>query len=304
MTKMPREKERDQLNQLAEVVAALPQEHGVLLSDQIKKCVDDFKLIWPFHEDQLKPASYRLTVGDRYALGGDNFTLREDGDIKVEPFQVVVIQTLERLNLPRNMIARWNIKVKLAYDGLIWAGGPQVDPGWQGHLFCPIYNLSDRTVTLHYGDQIAVIDFTKTTAFDENASLKFPRPPDAVVLEDYKTDWRSALHAYASVTIKGMEEKIKNAEAALSLFVGITFAVMGVLVAALAVPQQKPLPSSLPTLLGLSALILSVVTLLRGTAVPSAALKTWLRAVLLVFVSAVCGAVCWWLVQEYCWPVR
>jgi hypothetical protein len=225
-----------------------------------------------------------------------------EGEIKIDSFQVVVIQTLERINLPRNMIARWNIKVSRAYQGLIWAGGPQVDPGYQGHLFCPIYNLSERAVTLHYGEQIAVIDFIKTTAFTEGQCEKFDRPPKAVVLEDYKTDWRSALHSYASERMRTMDEKIKGMEATFGLFVAITFAVMGLLVAALSIRQDKPLPSSFPTLLGLAALALSMITLLKGTATSFADLKVWWKFILLTLFSAVFGGVCWWLVLEYRWP--
>ncbi len=43
---------------------------GVLLSDAIEQCVTSFGLITPFDKDNLKPASYKLTVGDEYAIDG------------------------------------------------------------------------------------------------------------------------------------------------------------------------------------------------------------------------------------------
>src|ERR1051326_2228214 len=43
---------------------------GVLLSDGIKYCVDQFDLIRPFREENLKPANYKLTIGDQYAVEG------------------------------------------------------------------------------------------------------------------------------------------------------------------------------------------------------------------------------------------
>jgi deoxycytidine triphosphate deaminase len=302
-TKTARTRELEALATLPEMEAALPDEHGVLLSDQIERCAREFELISPFRpEQQLKPASYRLTVGDRYALAGQTHTLGEGEEIKIEPFQVVVIQTLERLNLPRNMIARWNIKVSQAYKGLIWAGGPQVDPGYKGHLFCPIYNLSDRAVTLHHGDQIAVIDFTKTTAFREGCK-KFPRPPASVLLEDYGTDLDSALYALATGRMKAVEDKVKGMEVTFGLFVAITFAVMGVLVAALSVKPEKPAFSSFFTLLALAALALSLIGLLKGTAMSRADLKAWWRIILFFLVSAAFGGACWWLVMRCCWPL-
>src|SRR6267378_1918099 len=43
---------------------------GVLLNDAIKKCCDSFGLITPLKEDNLKPANYKLRVGDEYAIRG------------------------------------------------------------------------------------------------------------------------------------------------------------------------------------------------------------------------------------------
>jgi deoxycytidine triphosphate deaminase len=133
---------------------------GVLLSDEIEEYVKQFKLIDPFDPNNLKPAAYELTVGDEYSLGGKTGKLSDESgknEVKIPPFEVIVIKTRERLNLPRFLIARWNIRVKWAYEGLLWVGGPQVDPGWVGHLCCPIYNLSDHEVTLRLGEPIAVM---------------------------------------------------------------------------------------------------------------------------------------------------
>ena len=149
-----------------------------------------------------------------------------------------------------------------------------------------------------------MIDFIKTTAFSKNTCKEFDRPPKDVVLEDYPTDWRSALHVTASERMQEMEQKLKAMEGNLTSFVAITFAVMGVLVAALAVNPPKPLPSSLPTFLGLFAVTLSLITLIKGAAIPRAdRKKSWILA-LWILCSAVLGGVFWWLVTAYCWPLR
>ena len=44
---------------------------GVLLSDAIEQCVNRFRLIWPFSPENLKPANYKLRIGDEYAQGGE-----------------------------------------------------------------------------------------------------------------------------------------------------------------------------------------------------------------------------------------
>jgi len=120
-------------------------DHGVLLSDRIEHyCGREFQLISPFEKEYLRPAGYDLRVGDNYSQGGQHYTLNDGGFLTIEPYQVAIIQTLETLNLPGFLIGRWNIRVKLAYQGLLWVGGAQVDPGFRGRLSCPIYNCGFR----------------------------------------------------------------------------------------------------------------------------------------------------------------
>ena len=139
-----------------------PNEYGVLLSDRIKDYAVQ-GMICPFDEGKLKSAGYYLSIGDEYYLGGDRFQLRCRDVIEIAPYEVVVIKTKECIKMPWFLIGRWNIRVKRAYDGLLWVGAAQVDPGYEGHLSCPIYNLSNKKVRLKLGDPIALIDFVKTT---------------------------------------------------------------------------------------------------------------------------------------------
>jgi deoxycytidine triphosphate deaminase len=135
----------------------VPGMAGILLSDQITYFAQNHNLLAPFSKENLKPAGYELTVGDEYFMSGQYLAL--ESHITIQPFEVAVIKTGERLRLPRFMIARWNIRVRHAYAGLLWVGGPQVDPGYSGYLFCPIYNLSDKPVTLYKGEPLALMDF-------------------------------------------------------------------------------------------------------------------------------------------------
>lgn len=229
----PRDRERERLSHFPEITASMVSRPGVLLADEIERCCKGFSLISPFSPSQLKPASYRLTVGSRYSLGGKREVLGDSGQITIPPFQVVVIQTRETLNLPRDIIARWNIKVSQAYEGLVWAGGPQVDPGYQGHLYCPIYNLSNKEVTIAFGDEIAVIDFVTTTAFTSSIKQKFDRPPRAVLLEDYK-DLQSGLSDVLE-DFKSFKSRIDDIETKVTVYGGIGVTMIGIIMAALSV---------------------------------------------------------------------
>ena len=53
----------------------------------------------------------------------------------------------------------------MVYEGLLWVGALQVDPGWQGKLPCPIYNLASRTIVISHRQKLFSIDFVRTTAF-------------------------------------------------------------------------------------------------------------------------------------------
>jgi deoxycytidine triphosphate deaminase len=217
---------------------------GVLLSDEIEHYVGSFKMIDPFTRVNLKSAGYELTVGDEFVLGGKKEELKKDGEIRIPPFNVVVIKTGETINLPRFLIARWNVRVRWAYEGLVWVGGPQVDPGWIGHLFCPLYNLSDKDVVLRYGDPIALMDFVTTTPFNPGKSIEYLRPPKRVLLEEYRAaELRSALYSTLYIEakrhIKEIERetgnKIDRLEKRMEFFVGTALVIITVLFAVLGV---------------------------------------------------------------------
>jgi len=211
---------------------------GVLLSDEIKYYVEKYKMIYPFNSDNLKPASYELTVGHEYAIGGEIKKLRDEpgkNEIRIRPFEVVVIESNERINLPRFIVARWNIRVKWAYEGLLWVGGPQVDPGWEGHLSCPLYNLSDKEVTLRLGEPIAIMDFIKTTPFKEGCEV-YRRPPKRVLFDEYKPEkLRSALYTEARKRVDDIEGEVNKLRSRLYSFISFIVLAITVLVTVLAI---------------------------------------------------------------------
>ena len=80
----------------------------VLLSDEIEHyCNGVPPLITPFGTDNLKPARYILTLGDEARLDGETIHISPGQPLKLEPHQVAVVRTLETINLPRFLIARW-----------------------------------------------------------------------------------------------------------------------------------------------------------------------------------------------------
>ena len=119
-------------------------------------------------------------------------------------------------------------------------GRPPGRSRWVGHLFCPIYNLSDKPVTLHVGDQIAVMDFVKTTRYDktkaEKRLLRYPYPPGRTIIEDYRIDdLRSALFTTAGQKLLEFEEDIQNMNARFATFTSLSFLIFALMISALAI---------------------------------------------------------------------
>jgi len=152
---------------------------AVLLQDEIEYYASlDPPLIENFDKECLKPASYYLRLGSECRVGGKDHNLSEENPrLVIKPHDIAVVSTYEKVNIPGFLIGRWNQRVTSAYEGIVWVGGPQVDPGYSGRLYCPLYNLSNREVELRFKDRLFMIDFVKTTSFIEGKSSLWKRPP-------------------------------------------------------------------------------------------------------------------------------
>ena len=90
---------------------------AVLLDDEIRHYARqrNYPLIHPFNEENLKPARYQLTLGPEAKVGGELLRISKDNPLIIPPHQVAIVRTEETLNLPRFLIARWNLTVDMVY---------------------------------------------------------------------------------------------------------------------------------------------------------------------------------------------
>ncbi len=145
-----------------------PGDRGILLSDHIDELCDAGLLIGKGYDRKyLRRAAYTLTIGNEYIDSeGMHQRLTEERDTFVfKKNSIVYVSIAEELNLPYYVIARFNLRVKWVYDGILLGTGPQVDPGFRGRLSCPLYNLTNLDLTIKRGQEFATIDFEKTTTF-------------------------------------------------------------------------------------------------------------------------------------------
>src|SRR5712692_4575301 len=150
-----------------------PSRKGMLLSNEIEMFQKNKLLIAEdFEAKNLRPAAYTLRIGDKYVdSDGKPGTLDDKNPhFEMRPNSIVYVSTLEKLDLPHYIAARFNLRVKWVYKGILLGTGPQVEPGYRGYLSCPLYNLTDRPIKIEYAQDFATIDFERTTNFCPGAT--------------------------------------------------------------------------------------------------------------------------------------
>jgi len=150
-----------------------PSRKGMLLSNEIEMFQKNKLLIAEdFEAKNLRPAAYTLRIGDKYVdSDGKPGTLDDKNPhFEMRPNSIVYVSTLEKLDLPHYIAARFNLRVKWVYKGILLGTGPQVEPGYRGYLSCPLYNFTDRPIRISYREDFATIDFERTTDFCKDMS--------------------------------------------------------------------------------------------------------------------------------------
>jgi len=153
--------------------------HGMLSSPHIAYCVDKYKIIDGYNESCLGPATYHMRIGGN-VLTWENgkkieFTLEKHDDVNknirkkvdLKPNSLTFVTTREKFNLPKDIIARFNLKSKWIHKGLLLGTGPIVDPELKGNLLIPLHNFSSQDVTLEFNDELISVEFTKTLNPDD-----------------------------------------------------------------------------------------------------------------------------------------
>lgn len=117
-----------------------PSRKGLLLSNEIEKfCAVGLLIEESYRPEMVRPASYTLTIGAEYVDSEGRVRKMKDNDdyFYMEPNSIVYVSTAEKLNLPFYVAARFNLRVKWVYRGILLGTGPQVDPELQREPLVP-----------------------------------------------------------------------------------------------------------------------------------------------------------------------
>jgi dCTP deaminase len=159
----------------------------VVLSDRsIRQEVEDGRIVIdPYEERLVQPSSVDVRVDRRFRVFRNSLypyiDVRQPMDdltapVEVEgdtpfilhPGEFVLGQTLERVTLPDDLVARLEGKSSLGRLGLlIHSTAGFIDPGFGGNITLELSNVANLPITLYPGMKIGQISFLRmTTAAD------------------------------------------------------------------------------------------------------------------------------------------
>lgn len=146
-------------NSINTTVGTLSDVDIKLLSSQGKLIIENY------NEKNVIQACYELRASNiYYDLSNPKNPLKndlKDGEyILIKPKQLVVIITLETLELENDILGRILTKGKLFSVGLLPVN-TYADPGFYGRLGIVFYNLSNNFLKINTGETIAKIEFTR-----------------------------------------------------------------------------------------------------------------------------------------------
>jgi dCTP deaminase len=155
----------------------------VVLSDvTIAKLIADGRIgIDPYDDGLLQPSSVDVRV-DRYFRVFHNarypfidvkepqeeltelVEVDDDTPFILHPGEFVLGSTLERIQLPNDLVARLEGKSSLGRLGLlIHSTAGFIDPGWDGHVTLELSNVANLPITIYHGMKIGQLSFVQMT---------------------------------------------------------------------------------------------------------------------------------------------
>lgn len=145
---------------------------------KLLKLVKTKKLVENLSERELKNpegAGFDIRIGELYEVSGQGFLgieERETPEIKLvakydkkkkkkvslKPRTYYLMKTIEKLNLPENLLALFTPRSTLYRSGIYIFGG-QSAPGYKGELTTGIYNFRNENFELEMGSRVLHLMF-------------------------------------------------------------------------------------------------------------------------------------------------
>ena len=139
-------------------------------------------VIDPFIPEAVQPSSIDLHLDRRFRVFRNSrypyidvrepqpeltelLEIADDEPFILHPGEFVLGSTLERVELPNDLVARLEGKSSLGRLGLlIHSTAGYVDPGWEGNLTLELSNVANLPITLYDGMKIGQISFQRLSS--------------------------------------------------------------------------------------------------------------------------------------------
>ncbi len=199
-------------------------------------------LIDPFDEKQVQPATYDFRVGEKGATTSTKklINIRETGFLLLNPGDFAIITVLEKLKLNLQYTGRFGLRSKYTRKGIIATTGPQIDPGYNGRLILGLTNLTPKSISLPYKDNLVSVEFHK---LEEKSSKSYSGPyqnkydlgPEDIemIVESEAMAISEVLTVLSSVSqnVARLTSEMKFIKWSIPIIVGTGIAIIGIIVA-------------------------------------------------------------------------
>jgi deoxycytidine triphosphate deaminase len=160
------EEAQDRFNKYAKLDPFPEIQPALLNSADILDYIAETGMIYPFHEKEMKSASYEVGLlgkviywdenGNKISREinrGEEFTLIKNSIAFVTPEPT--------FRIPEYIALRFNLKITYVHRGILLGTGPLVDPGYEGKLLIPLHNLTTNDYKFKGGEGLIWVEFTK-----------------------------------------------------------------------------------------------------------------------------------------------
>lgn len=190
-------------------MAVLGYDRLIALRDQLfKDCT--------YNLDCFQAASYELRAGNRELLIDGRYYSKFDGDvIELPPHQIAFLSTMEVIRLPHNIRGEIGLRLEYTSKGLVKLFGETVDPLYEGRLYLPVFNLTDRSIIIKPGDRVAIIIFHEVEYAQQNIhklkeEMQRFRKTFSSIPHDAIEDWQGRHIIEIYKRVEEYSESIKN----------------------------------------------------------------------------------------------
>jgi deoxycytidine triphosphate deaminase len=137
----------------------------VLPDIKISSLISEGKIVInPFNEKRLTPQGYDISLED----------------FSIKPGEFKIFKTIERIEVPNNLLAIPFLRTTYAFKGLILSPGI-IDAGFKGHLKIALYNSGTESITAEKADHVIAPVHLIFLKIDGDVGLSFGERADEIL---------------------------------------------------------------------------------------------------------------------------